>query len=75
MGMNVSAIELSVLIHDLQQQLRPIRRLNQSGMRTNDHSLHSNSEMNRTNLDEVENKKSCYYLSKTFYSYSPQFLG
>jgi hypothetical protein len=39
MGMNFSAMELSVLIHALKQQLRPIIRLNQSGMRTNDHEL------------------------------------
>jgi hypothetical protein len=50
MGMNFSAMELSVLIHALKQQLRPIRRVNQSGMRTNDHSLHLNSE----ELDEEQ---------------------
>jgi hypothetical protein len=48
MGMNFSAMELSVLIHALKQQLCPIRRVNQSGMMMNDHSLHLNSEMNWT---------------------------
>jgi hypothetical protein len=47
-GMNFSAMEPSVLIHALKQRLHPIRRVNQSGMRTNDHFLHSNSEMKRT---------------------------
>ncbi len=47
-------MELSVFIHDLKQQLRPIRRVNQSGMRTNDHSMHLNSEMNWTKKYQVE---------------------
>jgi hypothetical protein len=33
MGMNFRAMELSVLIHALKQQLRPIRRVNRSGIR------------------------------------------
>jgi hypothetical protein len=45
MGMNFSAMDLSVLIHDSKQQLRPIRRGNRSGMMTNGHSLLLNSEM------------------------------
>jgi hypothetical protein len=53
MGMNCSAMELSVLIHALKQQLRPIRRVKQSGVRTNDHSLHLNSEMNWTKKYQV----------------------
>jgi hypothetical protein len=60
MGMNFSAMELSVLIHDLKQQQRPIRRLNQSGMRTNDHSLHLNSEMNPTTQEQMRITESCY---------------
>ncbi len=52
MGMNFSVMELIVLIHVSKQQLRPIGRVNRSGMRTNDHSLHFISEMNWINLDE-----------------------
>ena len=36
--MNFSAMELSVSIHDLKQQLRPIRSVDRSGMGTNDDS-------------------------------------
>jgi hypothetical protein len=70
--MNFSAMELSVLIHVLKQQLRPIRRVNRSGMRTNDHFLHSNSEMNRTNSDEELTSGESRNLDsnpKTFYNF------
>ncbi len=59
-GMNFSAMELSVLIHDLKQQLRPIRRVNRSGKRTNDHFLHSNSDQSGRRDNKWRITESCY---------------
>jgi hypothetical protein len=60
MGMNFSAMELSILIHDSKQQLRPIRRGNQSGLRTNDHSQHLKSELSGRSNNKWRFRQSCY---------------
>jgi hypothetical protein len=75
MGMNFSVMDLSVLNHDSKQQLRPIRRGNRSGMRTNDHSLLLNSASLGETIPSEDSDNLGIKTLNRFYSYSTQFLG
>jgi hypothetical protein len=73
-GMNFSAVELNALIHDSKQQLWQIRRMDRSRMRANDHSLHSNSETNRTIKKQITSRILILNPENGFKVKSPQFL-
>ena len=75
MGMNFSVMDLSVLNHDSKQQLRPIRRGNRSGMRTNDHSLLLNSASLGETIPSEDSDNLGIKTLNRFYSYCTQFLG
>jgi hypothetical protein len=75
MGMNFSVMDLSVLNHDSKQQLRPIRRGNRSGMRTNDHPLLLNSASLGETIPSEDSDNLGIKTLNRFYSYCTQFLG
>jgi hypothetical protein len=50
-----SAVEVFALMHDLKQQRRQFRRVDRSGMRTNDHANFAGGN----ELDSERNKQYC----------------